>query len=73
MSHLTAGGRTALILFGSETGNAQDIAGDVERMASRLRFSTRISSLDSIDVVWFARATRSYIGADPAPGYIGTF
>ena len=43
--------RTALILYGSETGNAHDIANDLGRMAERLRFSTYVTSLDSVDPV----------------------
>ncbi|KAI9812710.1 MAG: NAPDH-dependent diflavin reductase [Pycnora praestabilis] len=43
--------RTALILYGSETGNAQDIAEELGRIAERLRFLTRVSDLDAIDNV----------------------
>lgn len=45
--------RTALVLYGSETGNAQDIANELGRIAERLRFLTRVSDLDSIDIVSF--------------------
>lgn len=43
--------RNALILYGSETGNAQDIAEELGRTAERLRFSTRVSELDAIGLV----------------------
>lgn len=42
--------RTALILYGSETGNAQDVAEEVGRMAERLRFDTTIADLDSVQL-----------------------
>ena len=40
--------RTALILYGSETGNAQDVAEEAARMAERLHFDTTVLDLDSI-------------------------
>lgn len=43
--------RNALILYGSETGNAQDVAEDVGRMVERLHFMTRVSEMDLIDLV----------------------
>lgn len=43
--------RTALVLYGSETGNAQEIAEDMGRLAERLRFSTRLAELDEFGVV----------------------
>ncbi|OCL11490.1 riboflavin synthase domain-like protein [Glonium stellatum] len=43
-------GRTALVLYGSETGNAQDIAEELSRIAERLRFNTQVSDLNSITV-----------------------
>lgn len=45
--------RTALILYGSETGNAQDVANELGRLTERLHFLTRVSDLDSIDMVSF--------------------
>ncbi|KAK6438076.1 NAPDH-dependent diflavin reductase [Oleoguttula sp. CCFEE 5521] len=42
--------RTALILYGSETGNAQDVAEEISRMAERLRFDTTVLDLDSIQL-----------------------
>lgn len=43
--------RTALILYGSETGNAQDVADELGRLTERLRFTTQVSPLDEIDPV----------------------
>ena len=43
--------RSALILYGSETGNAQDMAEDLGRLCSRLHFRTDVDELDSVDLV----------------------
>ncbi|KAI5357077.1 Putative Flavoprotein-like superfamily [Septoria linicola] len=40
--------RTALVLYGSETGNAQDAAEEIGRMTERLRFDTTVLDLDSV-------------------------
>ena len=42
-------GRSALIAFGSETGNAHDYAEELGRILERLHFWTYVSELDSID------------------------
>ncbi|ESZ94489.1 hypothetical protein SBOR_5137 [Sclerotinia borealis F-4128] len=42
--------RSALILYGSETGNSQDVAEELGRIAERLHFMTRVSELDLIDI-----------------------
>lgn len=42
--------RTALILYGSETGNAQDVAEEVGRMAERLRFDATVLDMDSVQL-----------------------
>ena len=49
--------RTALILYGSETGNAQDVAEEVGRMAERLRFDTTIADLDAVQLRDFLKYT----------------
>lgn len=46
-----AHGRTALILFGSETGNAQDVAEELGRMFERLRFETQVAEMNGTDIV----------------------
>jgi sulfite reductase alpha subunit-like flavoprotein len=43
--------RTALILYGSETGNSQDVAEDLGRLAQRLHFVTRVWEMDEVDLV----------------------
>jgi flavodoxin len=47
-------GRSALVLFGSETGNAQDAAEEVGNICERLRFATHLYELNSIDIVSLA-------------------
>ncbi|KAH9904122.1 riboflavin synthase domain-like protein [Xylariomycetidae sp. FL2044] len=42
--------RRLLILYGSETGNSEDLAGDVERLAERLRFQTWVYEMNDIDL-----------------------
>ncbi|KAH0401007.1 riboflavin synthase domain-like protein, partial [Aureobasidium melanogenum] len=42
--------RSALILYGSETGNAQDVAQEIARLTERLRFDTTVIDLDSIEL-----------------------
>jgi flavodoxin len=43
--------RSALVLYGSETGNAQDVAEEIGRLCERLRFSAHISDLNSVSLV----------------------
>lgn len=43
--------RSALVLYGSETGNAQDVAEEIGRLAERLRFHTRVVELNAIGLV----------------------
>lgn len=43
--------RTALILYGSETGNSQDVAEELGRLAQRLHFVTRVWEMDQVDLV----------------------
>ncbi|KAL1305919.1 hypothetical protein AAFC00_004062 [Neodothiora populina] len=42
--------RSALVLYGTETGNAQDLADEVGRLTERLRFETTVIDLDSIEL-----------------------
>ena len=44
-------GRNALVCYGSETGNAQEAAEELARIAGRLRFSTRTCDLNSTPIV----------------------
>jgi flavodoxin len=43
--------RSALILYGSETGNAQDIAASIADVVDRLHFLSCVLSLDSVSIV----------------------
>jgi sulfite reductase alpha subunit-like flavoprotein len=43
--------RNALILYGSETGNSQDVAEELGRVAERLHFVTRVSEMDLVEIV----------------------
>ena len=43
--------RTALVLYGSETGNGQDVADELGRVAERLHFTTRVSEMDLVEIV----------------------
>ncbi|EZF31884.1 hypothetical protein H109_03036 [Trichophyton interdigitale MR816] len=40
--------RTALIAYGSETGNSQDVAEEIGRLTERLYFRTRVAELDAL-------------------------
>ncbi|KAF1997070.1 sulfite reductase flavo protein alpha-component [Amniculicola lignicola CBS 123094] len=42
--------RRALVLYGSETGNAQDVAEELGRLAERLRFDTEVAELNAISL-----------------------
>ncbi|KAF2721728.1 NADPH-dependent FMN/FAD containing oxidoreductase [Polychaeton citri CBS 116435] len=42
--------RSALVLYGSETGNAQDVAEEVGRLLIRYRFRTTVRDLDSVQL-----------------------
>ena len=43
--------RAALVLYGSETGNAQEIAEEIGRICERLYFDVKLSDLNSIGIV----------------------
>lgn len=43
--------RSALVLYGSETGNAQDMAEELGRVFQRLHFQSTVEELDAIDLV----------------------
>lgn len=43
--------RRALVVYGSETGNAQDVAEELGRIAQRLRFDTEVAELDAVSLV----------------------
>ena len=43
--------RSALVLYGSETGNSQDVAEELGRLAERVRFVARVSEMDAVEMV----------------------
>jgi sulfite reductase alpha subunit-like flavoprotein len=43
--------RTALVLYGSETGNAQEVAEELGALAERLHFVTHVAELNSVKAV----------------------
>lgn len=43
--------RTALILYGSETGNSQEAAEQLGRVAERLRFVTKVVEMNDVELV----------------------
>lgn len=43
--------RRILILYGSETGNSQDLAGNLERLAERLHFKTLACEMNDVELV----------------------
>ncbi|KAI1461273.1 riboflavin synthase domain-like protein [Annulohypoxylon moriforme] len=42
--------RRMLILYGSETGNGQDLAGDLESLAERLHFQTIVCEMNDVEL-----------------------
>ncbi|KAI2620110.1 riboflavin synthase domain-like protein [Hypoxylon sp. NC1633] len=42
--------RRMLILYGSETGNSQDLAGELERLAERLHFQTQVYEMNDVEL-----------------------
>ena len=43
--------RTVLVLYGSETGNAQDMAEEVGKVCQRLHFHVDVEELDAAELV----------------------
>jgi sulfite reductase alpha subunit-like flavoprotein len=48
---MAAHDRSVLVLYGSETGNAQDMAEELGRKCQRLHFESRVEELDAVDLV----------------------
>lgn len=44
-------GRSMAVLYGSETGGAEDIAGELGKTAERLHFQTTVDEMDSFKLV----------------------
>ncbi|KAF2638590.1 sulfite reductase flavo protein alpha-component [Massarina eburnea CBS 473.64] len=47
---MTLQARRALVVYGSETGTARDVAEELGRIAERLRFDTEVAELDAISL-----------------------
>lgn len=45
------GHRSLLVLYGTETGNSQEIAQEIGRAAERLRFQTDIEEMNDVPLV----------------------
>ncbi len=61
--------RTILVLYGSETGNAQDMAEELGKMCQRLHFHSDVEELDAVELVrWFSSSRISQL-----PGYANKF
>lgn len=58
---MTSNERTVLVLYGSETGNAQDMAEELGKMCQRLHFHSDVEELDAVELVRILvkRRTRS--------------
>jgi len=46
--------RTALVLYGSETGNAQDVAEELGKLLQRLRFRVRVIEMNAVQLVSYS-------------------
>ena len=55
--------RTALVLYGSETGNAQDVAEEVGKLLQRLRFRVRVAEMNTVELVSRAQHIPSMLSA----------
>lgn len=57
--------RTAIILYGSETGNSQDAAEQLGRISERLHFATRVVEMDDVEIVCHLSMTCLHIYSYP--------
>ncbi len=61
-SHGQRHDRTALVLYGSETGNSQDVAEELGRMAEKLHFVTSVCEMDLVEIVRrHSRSVQSWV------------
>ena len=56
--------RSALIAYGSETGNAYDYAEELGRMLERIHFGTHVSKMDAIETASRQTSESIHSGAD---------
>lgn len=59
--------RSALVVYGSETGTAQDAAEEMGRIAERLHFDSRVTDLNSIGLASDASRFRRSHKTDCTP------
>lgn len=52
--------RTILVLYGSETGNAQDMAEELGKICQRLHFNSTVEEMDGVSLVR-ATALRAHV------------
>lgn len=57
-------GRRMAILYGTETGNSEDIAHELGDMAERLHFQTTVDEMNSFNLVCFVGLLRLVLLAD---------
>lgn len=57
---MTGHERSVLVLYGSETGNAQDIAEELGRLCQRLHFKSNVEELDAVELVCHLYSHFSY-------------
>jgi sulfite reductase alpha subunit-like flavoprotein len=55
--------RTVLVLYGSETGNAQDMAEELGKLCQRLHFTSRVEELDNVDLVGSAKTKDAIVSS----------
>lgn len=53
----TGPGRTALILYGTETGTSQDVAEEVGRLTQRLHFNTDVAGFEDVAITELPKYT----------------
>lgn len=53
-------GRNLILLYGSETGNSEEIAMELAKMAERLHFNTVVGEMDDFKLVRFAVRSSMY-------------
>lgn len=56
--------RSILILYGSETGNSQEVAEELGRTAERLHFVTHVRECDEVKAVSSFRLSHDYSNAE---------
>jgi sulfite reductase alpha subunit-like flavoprotein len=59
--------RSVLVLYGSETGNSQDIAEELGRNAQRLYFKTSVEELNDVQLVCDALSFATYLPCSAGP------